>query len=97
MALLRMPLSFRLTPKQASGRVGPIWLMPQIAVVLLLIVGIGLMLATAQGFPIWLLFFALTLAIPHLVLLFVSLSGRDREPSPEEIYEASSTVQTGWD
>ncbi|MBX3001866.1 MAG: glycosyltransferase [Caldilineaceae bacterium] len=97
MALLRLPLSFRLTPKQSSGRVNPIWLLPQIAILLLIIAGIVLMLAAAQDFPVWLLFFALALMIPHFVLLLISVYGSHRDPLTEEVYKASSTVQTGWD
>jgi cellulose synthase (UDP-forming) len=97
MAVLRLPLSFRLTPKQSSGRVSPVWLLPQLVVLLLLAVGIVLLLAASSATPIWLLLFVIGLAIPHLVLLFVSFRGTNKELAVEKAYSASSTVQTGWD
>lgn len=41
MAVLRLPLSFRPTPKTASGTLNPLWLLPQVVATLLLIVGLG--------------------------------------------------------
>lgn len=59
MAVLRVPLAFRPTPKQADGRLNPLWLLPQMGTVLLLMMGMGLAWETLHGY--W-IFFAFTLA-----------------------------------
>jgi cellulose synthase (UDP-forming) len=40
MALLRLPLNFRPTPKNSTGGLNPLWLLPQMAALLLLAVGL---------------------------------------------------------
>lgn len=97
MALLRLPLSFRLTPKQTSGRINPIWLLPQLATLLLLIVGSVTMVITSTSLHIWMLLFALALATPHLLLLIVSVKGEGKDAQVEEAYAASSSVQVQGD
>ena len=68
MALTRLPLAFRLTPKSWTGGLNPLWLLPQAIVILLLFLGglyvvivkdhqpsLLLMFAVAQGFlQLWL-------------------------------------------
>jgi cellulose synthase (UDP-forming) len=71
MALLRLPLRFRPTPKKAIGGFNPIWLAPQSATLLFLSIGIILFLLINSGaFSIWILLFAVTLLIPHLMLFY---------------------------
>ena len=63
MAVLRLPLGFRSTPKSVSGNLNPLWLVPQILAIGLLVAGIAytvlyighpvsilLLLALVQGF-----------------------------------------------
>jgi hypothetical protein len=68
MALIRLPLAFRLTPKSFTGRLNPLWLLPQTIAISLLILGglytvivkdqrpsLLLMFAVGQGFlQLWL-------------------------------------------
>ena len=69
MALIRVPLAFRLTPKSLTGRLNPVWLLPQAITIFLLMLGglytviakdhqpsLLLMFAVAQGFLQLLLF-----------------------------------------
>jgi hypothetical protein len=39
MALIRLPLAFRLTPKSQTGALNPLWLLPQAIVIFLLFLG----------------------------------------------------------
>jgi cellulose synthase/poly-beta-1,6-N-acetylglucosamine synthase-like glycosyltransferase len=68
MALIRLPLAFRLTPKSRTGGLNPLWLLPQAIVIFLLFLGglytvivkdhqpsLLLLFAVAQGFlQLWL-------------------------------------------
>jgi cellulose synthase/poly-beta-1,6-N-acetylglucosamine synthase-like glycosyltransferase len=69
MALIRVPLAFRQTPKSLAGRLNPIWLLPQAIAIFLLVLGglytlivkdhqpsLLLMFAVGQGFLQLLLF-----------------------------------------
>lgn len=62
MALFRLPLSFRPTPKETSKRLHPIWLAPQLIAVSLLVAGM-LFTILVKGHP------------PSLLLMFASLQG----------------------
>jgi cellulose synthase (UDP-forming) len=68
MALLRLPLSFRPTPK-GNGRLNPIWLLPQIAAILLLFVGMLYTVLIGGHRPSFLLIFAILQGALQLVLL----------------------------
>ena len=70
MALLRVPLGFRPTPKRSGGGLSIWWLMPQIITIVLLIVGTYSVLFTLQGYQyVFVLGFAVALALPQLFLL----------------------------
>jgi hypothetical protein len=71
MALLRLPLSFRPTPKSSAGRVSPWWLAPQLTSVCLLLVGMIYTITISEtnaSFRI-LHFVAAGFALPQLGLL----------------------------
>lgn len=69
MAVLRLSLSFRPTPKSKTGDLKPIWLLPQIATVLLLIMGILYTVIVHDHRPSLLLLFAIVQGGLQLVLL----------------------------
>jgi len=69
MAITRVPLAFRPTPKGASGALNPLWMMPQIASVLLLLCAF-IRMATQYGAPaIILLAFIACQAAPDMVTI----------------------------
>jgi cellulose synthase (UDP-forming) len=68
MALLRVPLAFRPTPKTADGHLNPLWLAPQLTSVLLLINGIVTHWTQVRAYPLIILF-AIAQAIPQLVVV----------------------------
>jgi hypothetical protein len=70
MALLRIPLGFRPTPKTRSGRLNPSWLAPQIITSLLLIIGLGYTLFSKNGMD-YLLVLAFATAQVTVQLLFL--------------------------
>jgi cellulose synthase (UDP-forming) len=76
MALLRLPLRFRPTPKKATGKLNPIWLLPQSATLVLLGMAIlfGLRL---NSDPVYanILLLAVFMLIPHMLLFY--MSGKD--------------------
>lgn len=51
MAMFRVPLAFRPTPKSANGSLNPIWMVPQVTTLLLLLSGIVTLPPSANGFP----------------------------------------------
>lgn len=69
MAVLRVPLSFRPTPKTAAGSLNLSWLLPQTLTTLLLFAGLSYVLFTGitQSYGI-ILVFATALAMPQLLL-----------------------------
>jgi cellulose synthase (UDP-forming) len=71
MALVRMPLSFRPTPKSVQGRLNPLWLLPQLLSALMLLAGVAHTLLTAEEpGAFWLLYGVATgMAIPQLGLI----------------------------
>ncbi|MCA9901556.1 MAG: glycosyltransferase [Ardenticatenaceae bacterium] len=69
MALLRIPLGFRLTPKSHSKSLNLIWLLPQTAVSILLIVGLAKYLANPATFSWLVLGFAGGALGSHLLLI----------------------------
>lgn len=69
MALLRLPLSFRPTPKQMDAGINPMWLLPQILTVVL-IVSIGsYTLVAGEGVSSVILGFAALQALSHAIVL----------------------------
>ena len=85
MAVFRVPLGFRATPKTSSGKVNPIWLMPQIITTILALVGVCYTILFFNGwaYPL-VLGFAIALVAPQLLLfgqnllLFVKSSAFNR-------------------
>jgi cellulose synthase (UDP-forming) len=69
MAVLRLPLSFRPTPKSKTGDLKPVWLLPQITTVLLLMMGILYTVIVHEHRPSLLLLFAVVQGSIQLVLL----------------------------
>ncbi len=73
MALLRIPLAFRPTPKTSTGYLNPWWLVPQLLTTAFLVGGVLFRLSQG-GYPsILVLVAAIALAVPQ-VLFFWSLS-----------------------
>jgi cellulose synthase (UDP-forming) len=71
MALLRIPLPFRLTPKEQTGRLKSIWMLPQALAVLLLSGGIIYSFAVGTASQLGLLLgWAAAQSIPNVVLLW---------------------------
>ncbi len=69
MAVLRIPLSFRPTPKTKSGRLNPLWLLPQFAAVLLLSLGLAYTVYAGGHRTSLLLLFAILQGGLQLILL----------------------------
>ena len=68
MAILRLPLTFRPTPKKAGERLNPLWLAPQAFTVCALSVGLLLSWQEVKAYPlVWL--FAIVQMIPQLWLI----------------------------
>lgn len=68
MAILRLPLGFRPTPKQANRSMSPLWLAPQVLSVLLLGVGVFYSWEHLQAYPLVFLFVSVQ-AIPQLWMI----------------------------
>lgn len=83
MAVLRLPLKFRPTPKDSNGSISLFWLLPQTITLLLLGVGIIYSLLTTDEYSSALIlsFFAAFLGIPQLGV--IGLLVRLRSVSPE--------------
>jgi hypothetical protein len=70
LALLRVPLGYRLTPKGRSGRLHPAWILPQLMGILLLGIGIAFSLGfSAEPRPPILFGFAAIQSSPLIVFL----------------------------
>lgn len=71
MALLRLPLSFRPTPKSSPGRLNTLWLLPQLVSAIFLVSGVVYSATTTERYGSFLLlyFVAVCLAIPQLGLI----------------------------
>jgi cellulose synthase (UDP-forming) len=71
MAVLRVPLRFRLTPKEKTGALKPIWLLPQMLVLALLISGLVLtVLVNTKPISILLLGWTATHIILHMIIVW---------------------------
>lgn len=70
MALLRLPLSFRPTPKHSTGHVNPLWLLPQMISLLLLSGGVLCLTKAGElGENLLIYLFVACFAVPQLALL----------------------------
>lgn len=69
MAVLRLPLAFRPTPKSASGELNPVWLLPQLIALLFLSTGILYTVVIGNHRPSLLLLFAILQGVLQLMLL----------------------------
>jgi cellulose synthase (UDP-forming) len=71
MALLRLPLSFRPTPKQSGADVNPYMFFPQLISTLLLVAGVIHLLIDGQNYQAYpvLLCFAIIFAVPQIGLI----------------------------
>ncbi len=70
MAIFRIPLGFRLTPKSSSGHLNPLWLLPQMVSCIFLFTGIlkWVFLVNDHFYPLT-LGFAMALIMPQVALL----------------------------
>ena len=74
MAVLQVRLAFRATPKKADGGVKPVWLLPQVASLVLLVAGVLYALTTRDEGPLMVpILFALAQSIPLAVFLWQAL------------------------
>jgi cellulose synthase (UDP-forming) len=79
MAVLRVPLAFRATPKKADGGVKRVWLLPQAASFVLLVAGVLCALIIRNQGPLTMpVLFALAQSIPLAVFLRQALKERTR-------------------
>ena len=69
MALLRLPLGFRATPKSQDGKQNPLWLLPQVVALLLLLAGTAYTIAIGRHPVSALLLFAVLQSVVQLLLL----------------------------
>jgi cellulose synthase (UDP-forming) len=71
MTLLRLPLSFRPTPKNSEGRLNVLWLLPQLVSAILLVSGVIYSVTTMEKYGAYLLLYfgAVCFAIPQLGLI----------------------------
>lgn len=73
MALLRLPLAFRPTPKSPTGALDPLWLLPQVMTLLLLVGGVFYSRTIVEGYRHLLLFcFAAFQGVLQIGLLWKS-------------------------
>ena len=68
MALIRLPLAFRLTPKSLTGSLNPLWLLPQAIVILSLVLGGLYTVIVKDHQPSLLLMFAVAQGLLQLTL-----------------------------
>ena len=68
MALIRLPLAFRLTPKSRTGGLNPLWLLPQAIVIILLVLGGLYTVIVKDHRPSLLLIFAIAQGFLQLLL-----------------------------
>jgi hypothetical protein len=91
LAVLRVPLAFRPTPTVAGGQLNPLWLLPQLAALVVLSGGIAYSLTFAhESRPLLVLGFGLAQAVCHALLLRQAFSGaRVAADSPQVGIEAT--------
>ena len=78
MALVRVPLRFQATPKKASGNLSPLWLLPQMAALLALSLGLWYTVVVERHPPSVLLAFAVAQLVLQLRMFAVWL-GRENK------------------
>jgi cellulose synthase/poly-beta-1,6-N-acetylglucosamine synthase-like glycosyltransferase len=69
MALVRLPLSFRPTPKDSQGRLNPLWLLPQFSALVLIMIGTVYTVAVRQHPLSLLLSFAAVQGLVQFIFL----------------------------
>jgi cellulose synthase (UDP-forming) len=69
MAIFRVPLAFRPTPKSTDGRLSPVWMIPQIVAIILLVAGLLYTVIVKDHRPSLLLLFAILQGILQLLFL----------------------------
>ncbi|HMN27350.1 MAG TPA: glycosyltransferase [Caldilineaceae bacterium] len=83
MALLRIPLAFRPTPKTVSDSINPLWLAPQ-ALSVILLLGAALYHLAYSSQPNWLVILvACGLAAPQLLFFWQCLEGQQVKTVPD--------------
>lgn len=97
MSVLRLPLSFRPTPKETLGRINLLWILPQLLSAFLLLYGMINTLYVTQADPSWLLLYLiaigfLLLQIGLLRPLFrpILYFNRPKTPSTPDDFTAGS-------
>lgn len=79
MAVLRLPLGFRPTPKEISDRLNPVWLLPQTFSLMFLAVGTVYAYSTLQALPLLLLFYVAGQGLLQLAIFFQWAEARNAE------------------
>jgi cellulose synthase (UDP-forming) len=96
MALLRLPLSFRPTPKAPIGGLNPAWLLPQGLASLAMVAGLVLTLADGRGLPVhFLVFFVAAQVALQVVLILSWLRWRRRLRQPAHPLPALGSLLDG--
>jgi cellulose synthase (UDP-forming) len=96
MALLRLPLRFRLTPKTPAGHLHPNWILGQMVAMFLLIAGLTYHLITLRGqfYPLTVAFVCAQI-VPHWLFFWffrtTKLHDRRTEPLPSVL-----PARTSW-
>lgn len=86
MALARIPLAFRPTPKRIASGINPAWFLPQVLTTLFLLIGLIYSLVIVRGDqPILLTSFALTQVIAHICLFLPSIDDETHFRSEKKI------------
>ncbi len=97
MAILRIPLGFRATPKSASGSVKPRWMMPQIVTMGLLIVGLFNSQSAITDFQLLLVLgFVGAQLMAHSVMLGQWMRATVANPQPAHKKKKASNGLNSW-
>ncbi|MEO8285653.1 MAG: glycosyltransferase [Chloroflexota bacterium] len=95
MAVFRMPLGFRLTPKTAGGKLNKLWILPQSIALLLLGGGVLYGLVTGEDdFPSLFLSFLLVQSLPMLALLVWALRPANNYAIPVDLLMEVPPIET---
>ncbi len=90
MALFRVPLTFRPTPKAPGGLLNPIWILPHLIVVVVIGVGLVRFVASVEDIrPYWLLLLFLTLMLATQLFLPIYWLVERKEKSKANLFTAS--------
>lgn len=85
MAVIRLPLAFRPTPKDPTGVLNPRWLLPQAGALALLCYSVPYALSAGERPPLLLIMFALMQSFPLIVLFW--LAWKHRQPIQHQFSE----------